>query len=67
MHINKFLQPLIHHGHTCMAHVYMHEYKGIIYQWLIDWLIEYLYFVIADNYRNSYKNNKNTEVYTSIK
>ena len=34
---------------------------------LIDWLIEYLYFVIADNYRNSYKNNKNTEAYKSIK
>ena len=33
--------------------------------WL--YLIEYLYFVIADNYRNSYKNNKNTEVYKSIK
>ena len=35
---------------------------------LSRWLIEYLYFVIADDYRNSYKNNnKNTEVYKSIK
>ena len=34
---------------------------------MIDWLTEYLYFVIADNYRNSYKNNKNTDAYKSIK
>ena len=30
-------------------------------------MIEDLYLVIADNYRNSYKNNKNTEIYKSIK
>ena len=30
-------------------------------------MIEYLYFVIAYNYRDSYKNDKNIEVYKSIK
>ena len=30
-------------------------------------VIEYLYFVIADNYRKAYKNNKNTELLKSLK
>ena len=35
------------------------------WQQLIKWLN--IFIVIADNYRNSYKNNKNTEIYKSIK